>query len=58
MKRSNPQSPPTISKNMHMLEQTHVRQGSREEYRGADREKAERALVVAYLERVEYAYES
>jgi hypothetical protein len=57
MKRSNPQSPPTISKNMYMLEQTHVRQGSREEYRGSDRERAARARVVAYLERLEYAYE-
>jgi hypothetical protein len=36
----------------------HVRQGGREEYRGADHENAMRAMVVAYLERIEFAYET
>jgi hypothetical protein len=57
MKRSNPQSPPTKSKNTLVLEH-HVRQGRSKEDVGADREKAERAKVVAYLELVEFAYES
>ncbi len=57
MKRSKPQSPPTISKNMLTLQLTHVRQGSKEDVGAEDEKLRARARVVEYLERLEYAYE-
>jgi hypothetical protein len=58
MKRSNPQSPPTTSKNMPILELKHVMQGSTKDV-GADDYKARavRARVIQHMERVEYAHE-
>ncbi len=56
MKRSKPQSPPTRSNNIVMLERNNTRQEKGEV--GGDREKAIRAMVVAYLERIEYAHEA
>ncbi len=57
MKRSKPQSPPTISKNMLTLQLTHVRQGIREDVGAEDEKLRARARVIQDMERVEYAHE-
>ncbi len=52
-----PRNQPKTNNHMLVLQQPHVRQGTREDVGAADKARAMRARVIQHMERVEYAHE-
>ncbi len=57
MMNRKPRNPPTTSKNIVVLEQHDVRQGSNEDVGADDEARATRARVIRHMEQVEFAHE-